>query len=302
MADKSFRYRLRTVQLVPLTAYDSRGELALDTMRKLIQRLFDAGVRVFIPCAGSAEFDCLSADEIVSAVRMVREVVGSQGSVMVPIGRQVREAIRLGNDAVAAGADCALVMPLAHAYVSNAGAKDYYRAILDQVKCPVLLYKKSEIPSDDLLLELADHPNMYGVKYAHNDIDAFNRVIKADNGRVDWYCGSAERFSPFFMLAGAPGYTSGAGNIMPRTTLAMHKALAAGDWARGMQLQQRILPIEVYRARGGASYNITFLKQAIKHTGLDFGPPRPPNRQLTDAEIREIDQLAPGLIKLDSDV
>jgi 4-hydroxy-tetrahydrodipicolinate synthase len=302
MSMKTFRERLRTVQLVPITPYDSSGELSLATMRKLIRRTYDAGIRVFIPCAGSAEFDCLSSQEIVSMIRAVREEVGSGASVMCPVGRQVREAIRLGKDAIEAGADCILVMPLAHSYVSNPGAKDYFRTILDGVGCPTLLYKKSEIPSDELLLELAEHPNLVGIKYAVNDVDAFNRVIRADKGRVDWYCGSAERFSPFFTLAGSPGYTSGAGSLVPRTTLAMHKAMAAGDWDRAMRLQQVILPIEQYRARGGGSYNISFLKYAIKHIGLEFGPPRAPNRQLTEAEMREIEQMMPNILRAESEL
>ena len=298
--DKTFRERLRTVQMVPITAYDASGQLAPAPVRTLVGRAATAGIRVFIPCAGSAEFDCLSNDEIVRTIGVVRETVGPNATVMVPVGRQCHEAIRLGQDAVRAGADCVLVMPLAFPYLSNPGAKDYYKAILDGVGVPVLLYKKADVPSDDLLLELAEHPNLMGVKYAVNDIDAFTRVVQKDGGRIDWYCGSAERFAPSFMLVGATGYTSGAANVVPRLTLAMHAAIVAGDWPRALRLQQAIRPIEDYRARGGGSFNITFLKYAITHTGLDFGPPRPPNRRLTETEMREIDELMPALLKAET--
>ena len=53
------REQLHTVQLVPLTAFDASGNLNLEPMRQQIQRLFDAGIRVFIPCAGSSEFHTL---------------------------------------------------------------------------------------------------------------------------------------------------------------------------------------------------------------------------------------------------
>ncbi|MFM7845817.1 MAG: dihydrodipicolinate synthase family protein [Planctomycetota bacterium] len=296
MSYRDFRDRLRTVQLVPITAYAADGSLALDPMRQLIQRLFSAGVRCFIPCAGSAEFDCLSWREILSVIELVRSVVGDQAAVMAPLGRQLHETLQFGRDALQAGADCALIMPLTFPYVSNAGAKDYYRALLDELDAPLLIYKKSETPSDELLLELAEHPRLVGVKYAMNDMTAFQRVVRADQGRIDWYCGSAERFAPYFMLAGAPGYTSGAGNLVPRLTLAMHAAISAGRWEEGMRLQKMIVPIEEYRARAGNSYNITFLKYAIRHTGLDFGGPRPPNRQLTAAERAEVDALMPGIL------
>jgi 4-hydroxy-tetrahydrodipicolinate synthase len=151
-------------------------------------------------------------------------------------------------------------------------------------------------------LELAEHPQVIGVKYAVNDIDAFQRVVQDDEGRIDWYCGSAERFAPFFMLAGAKAYTSGAGNICPHLTLAMHEACAAGDWAQALRLQQIIRPIEDYRARGASSYNISFLKYAANKLGLDFGPPRPPQRRLSADEEHEIDALLEPILAAEAEL
>lgn len=288
--------QLRTVQLVPITAFDEQDKLARKPMKKLARRLFEAGIRCFIPCAGSAEFHALSRKEIVATIELYRETLGQEAVVMAPIGFDVSRALKLARDAVEAGADALLVMPLGFPYLSDAGARDYYRALLDKADRPVLIYKKDALPSDNLLLELAEHPNMIGVKYAVNDIDAFNRVVQEDGGRIEWFCGSAERFAPFFALAGATGYTSGAGNVCPRLTLAMHAALTAGNWPEALRLQRLILPIEEYRARAGSSYNVSFLKHAIASTGLDFGAPRPPYRRLTENEKREIDDLMTSIL------
>ncbi len=103
---------------------------------------------------------------------------------------------------------------------------------------------------------MAAQPGVIGVKYAVNDIDAFGRVVRDDEGRIDWFCGSAERYAPYFMLAGATGYTSGAGNICPHLTLAMFEACQGGDWAQALRLQQIIRPIEDYRA--GPAARTTF--------------------------------------------
>lgn len=294
--------QLRTVQLVPLTAYDAAGELHLDPMRKLTERLLEAGVSAIIPCAGSAEFHSLTADEIITSIRMTREVAGDRMTIIAPIGLAPHFALDLGKRSLEAGADALLVMPLSFPYVSNEGARDYYLELLDKLAAPTMLYKKGEIPSHALLLELAEHPNLWGVKYAVNDIDGFNQVIHDDGGRIDWFCGNAERFAPFFMLAGAAGYTSGAGNICPRVTLAMHAACAAGNWTEALRLQQVLRPIEDFRARAGNSFNISFLKHAIQHTGLDFGPARAPNRRLTATECREIDELMPALLAAESEL
>lgn len=288
---------LRTVQVIPLTAFDVGGELALEPMRTLTERLLEAGVRLFLPCAGSAEFHSLATEEIVAAIQMTREVVQDAAVILAPVGRQLQEAFRLAELSLDAGADGLLVMPLDFPYLSDAGARDYYHALLDRFDCPITLYKKAPIPTDSLLLELAGHPRMVSVKYAENDIDALQRIVRDDGGRIEWICGSAERFAPFFMLAGATGFTSAAANLCPRLSLAMLQAIQEGDWDEALRLQQIIRPIEEYRARSGNSYNIAFLKYAMKHVGLDFGHPRPPQRRLTPGETREIDAMLPPILE-----
>jgi 4-hydroxy-tetrahydrodipicolinate synthase len=195
-----------------------------------------------------------------------------------------------------------MFMPFAHPYLSDAGARDYYRAVLDRVSCPALVYKKAAIPSNALLLELAEHPRVVGVKYAENVLHEFRKVVLADGGRIEWLCGSAERFAPYFLLSGGSGYTTGAGNLCPHLTLAMHAALTAGEFDEGMRLQRLILPIEDYRARDGDSYNVSMLKHAMTLVGRDFGPPRPPMRQLTSAERTEIAALMRPILAAESEL
>lgn len=296
MSHDVIRERLRTVQLVPLTAFDKAGQLALPAMEAQTRRLFDAGIRVFIPCAGSSEFHTLSASEIEAVVAMTKSVVGDQALIVVPVGLQLQHAVDVGTRALAAGADATLAMPLVNPYLSDAGARDYYTQLMDALACPTIIYKKARIPSDTLLLDLADHPHLVGIKYSVNDTSNVQQVIASDAGRIDWFCGSAERYAPYFFLAGSTGYTSGAGNICPRLTLAMFHALERGDYPEAMRIQAILNPIEHYRARDESSYNISFLKYAITHLGLDFGQPRPPYRKLTAEERSEIDAMLPEIL------
>ena len=302
MSDQLQREQLRSVQLIQITAFDSAGELSLAPMRQLSEQLVTAGIRVFIPCAASSEFHSLVADEIVATIGAVRETVGPEPAVLAPVGLQPKYAIEVGKRAVDAGADGILIMPLGFPYISDEGIKDYYLEIMEAVQCPTLIYKKDPLPSDDLILELADHPQLIGIKYAVNDMNVFNTVIQKGSDRIDFYCGSAERFSPFYALAGSPGYTSGLGNICPRLTLAMHSAMANNDWEEAMRLQRIILPIEHYRARVSNSYNVSFLKYAMHHVGLDFGQPRAPFRKLTSAEENEIDQVMQPIMAAETEL
>jgi 4-hydroxy-tetrahydrodipicolinate synthase len=285
------RSKLRTVHLVPLTAFDAAGKLALDVQARHTAKMYAAGMRVYLPAAGTSEYHSLSADEIVALVKVTREASGPDAQIFAPVGLQVQNAIDVGQRSLENGATGIMFMPFAHPYLCNAGARDYYRQVIDRLHCPTLVYKKSPIPSDQLLLELAGDPNVVGIKYAENNLHDFRKVVLEDRGRIEWLCGSAERFAPYYMLAGATGYTTGAGNVCPHLTLAMHAAFAAGEFSEGMRWQKLVLPIEDFRAREGDSYNISMLKYAMRRVGVDFGTPRAPQRQLSSQERGAIDDL-----------
>jgi 4-hydroxy-tetrahydrodipicolinate synthase len=296
------RSRLRTVHLVPLTAYDAAGKLALDVQSRHTERMSAAGIRVFLPAAGTSEFHSLSAEEIVAIVKATRDATGPEALIFAPVGLQVQHAIDVGVRSMAAGASGIMFMPFSHPYLCNSGARDYYRQVIDAVQAPTLIYKKSPIPSDDLLLEFAGDPHVVGVKYAENNLHDFRKVVLADRGRVEWLCGSAERFAPYYLLAGSTGYTTGAGNVCPHLTLAMHAAFAAGEYDEGMRLQRMILPIEDFRAREGDSYNISMLKHAMSRLGENFGPPRAPQRQLTAQDRAAIDDLLDPILAAENEL
>jgi len=296
------RAALQSVHLVPLTAFDADGCLNGAVQAEHIGRMYAAGIRVYLPGAGTSEFHSLSADEIVELVRITREASGPDAVIFAPVGLQAAFAIDVARRSVEAGADGIMFMPFVHPYLNDAGARDYYRTVLDAAGCPALVYKKAAVPSNELLLELADDPCVVGVKYAVNELHEFRKVLLADQGRIEWLCGSAERFAPYYMLAGSTGYTTGAGNLCPHLTLAMHAAFTSGAHAEGLRLQQILLPIEDYRARAGDSYNVSMLKHGISRLGQDFGPPRPPQRQLTTAERADIDTLLQPILSAERDL
>jgi len=295
------RSRLSNVQLVPLTPFSDDGtRVRPEILSAFASDLYREGVRVFIPGAGTGEFHSLSADEVVSCVKAVREGAGAEATVIAPIGLGLTHALTIGRRAIEAGADALLVMPLVHPYLGDSGVRDYFRVLMEALPLPFLAYKKGPYPSDHLLGELAGTGQLIGVKYAVNDVNAVARFIQEFGQRVGVYCGTAERFAPFFHLAGASGYTSGAGNVCPRLTLALHRALKEGDQARAWELMEVIRPIEDYRARLGDSYNISLLKVAIRLTGRDFGPVRPPQPRLDKADEHAIQAMLEPILAIEA--
>ncbi|MGE0756394.1 MAG: dihydrodipicolinate synthase family protein [Pirellulaceae bacterium] len=285
------RARLDTVQLVPPTPFSADGrDLLGEKLGMRIEKLAAAGIDVFLPAAGTGEFHSLSVDEVVTCVRIARAAAPA-AIVVAPVGFGLAHAVAIGQRASAAGANALLLMPPVHPYLCDSGFRDYVHAIREGVDLPMLAYKRGPVPSDRLLLELGQSGQLLGVKYAVNDVDAFARFAAMARGRVGLYCGTAERWAPYFMLAGATGYTSGIGSVAPHVTLAMHRALQARDFVTAQRWLDVLRPLEDFRARDADSYNIVAVKYAVSALGDDFGPCRPPQRRLTAEEQSEIRRL-----------
>ena len=284
--------RLATVQLVPCTPFTADGrEVKPDVLSNFVRSMVASGMRTFLPAAGTGEFHSLTIDEVVACVRATRAAAAKDCTVLAPVGLSVAHAVSIGRRAAEEGADALLVMPPIHPYICDSGFRDYFNAIADSVPLPLLAYKRGPAPSDALLAQLGDEGRLVGVKYAVNDLDAFARFADRTRGRLSLSCGTAERFAPFFMFAGATGYTTGLGSLCPRLTLAMHRALAAGQREEAWRLLRIVRPIEDYRAREGDSFNISLLKFGLTLCGHDFGPPRLPQRQLSSGEQADIRRM-----------
>jgi 4-hydroxy-tetrahydrodipicolinate synthase len=297
--------RFDTVQLVPPTPFSLDGrEVNGERLAALVTNLEKAGIRVFLPAAGTGEFHSLSVDEVVLCVRATRAAVSDSCTVVAPIGLSVEHAVAIGKRALDAGADALLLMPVIHPYVSDEGFRDYFLAISDRVGMPLITYKRGPAPSDKLLLELAREGKLCGVKYAVNDLDTFARFAAAAQsvGNLGLYCGTAERWAPYFMLAGATGYTSGSGSVAPRTSLAMHRALRAGNNQEALRLLAYLRPLEDYRSKDSDSFNISAMKSAVSMLGNDFGPCRPPQRQLTLAEQSDLRRIVESLLDAEKNI
>jgi 4-hydroxy-tetrahydrodipicolinate synthase len=297
MASRITSTTMATVQLVPLTPMSDGGRrVEYERLTMFARDLYEAGIRVFLPAAGTGEFHSLSSREVVQCVEATKAGVGPDAIVIAPVGFGLAHALEIGRGAIENEADGLLVMPPVHPYLCDEGVRDYLTSLAKELPLPLLAYKKGPAPSDALLLELCRAGKLAGVKYGENNLDAAAKLIHAVGDAALVSCGIAERYAAYFHLAGAIGYTSGAGNLAPRLTLAMHAALLRGDFAEAMRLLNILRPVEEYRARAGDSYNISMLKAAMQATGRDFGPARLPQRPITASEQREIETLVEPIL------
>lgn len=279
---------MRTIQVALPTPFEKDGAVAPDALFRHVAALADEGVAAFLPAAGTGEFHSLTAAEVETCVRATRDAVGDKAGIIAPVGFALDETIARGKRLMALGADGLLVMPPIHPYIADIGFAEFLRRLHAATGAPLMVYKKAATPSDALLEALITEGTLTGVKYAINDVAAVSGFADRIGGRPALHCGTGERYAPFFMMAGACGFSSGAINLCPRLCLRLLAACQAGDLRTAMNLSRLIRPIEDIRSRDGDALSVGVLKLMLARAGLDFGMARPPLRNPTREEAREI--------------
>jgi 4-hydroxy-tetrahydrodipicolinate synthase len=238
------------------------------------------GVRLVIPCGNTGEFYSLSETEWTQVVKATIEACAGKVAVMPGVGQSVTTAIAMTTQAESMGAEGIMILYPQHVFSSEEGVLTYYRKILDAVRIGVVLYKKGPLLTDAVLNELFSYKNVAGVKYAFGRVVDFAYSIQTLGRRVIWSCGTAERFAPFYWLAGAEGFTTGLGNFAPKVSQRMYDALKRNDYVEAMKVQAMITPFENLREGKGTANNVPVVKAAMDHLGLVGGECRPPIQSL----------------------
>lgn len=292
MASSTIFEKLRGVQVTTVTPFTRDGEVDLQAVKRNARFLVDRGISILIPNGNTGEFHALTVEECKAVLDATLEEVGGEATVVASGSYSTKSAIELGRHAQEAGAQAYMLHHPTQTFISDDGLVEYYTKIADALEIGVVIYKRRPDLSDEVLAKVVSHPNIVGVKYAVNDLNAFaNLVQRLPDAQVVWSCGTAERFAPFFFLGGAVAYTSGIANFAPEVTLAMWRALKAGRLDEAMQVRQRILPFEQLRARHNAAYNVPAVKEAMRQLGLDTGVVREPITQMDPSAQEEVARI-----------
>ncbi len=264
------------VGITPVTPFSSDlRDVDIGAMRANVAYLRQEGARLLYPCGNTGEFTSLSLDEWTATVEAATDAAGDDVAIAPGIGHGIATATEMLRRAELIGASGALIMPPAPVYLSDDGLSRYYSSLATSTGLPLMVYRRGGWPSDETLTRLSETGTVTGIKYGDVDIGEFARAVAA-SPKALWTCGVAERYAPFFAVAGAVGFTSGLGNFAPHTALDMYAALSGGDMERALLIRARCTPFEEIRARRGSVYNVSAVKTAMDAAGLAGGKVRPP--------------------------
>nr|WP_304214310.1 dihydrodipicolinate synthase family protein [Fredinandcohnia onubensis] len=301
-----WKEKFETISGITITPFkkDSR-EIDWDGVKENVEFLIQRGVKVIVPCGNTSEFYSLTIEEAKEEIKRVVEYVDGRAVVLAGIGYSVETAIDMGNYAKAVGADSVMIHMPIHPYITNEGAYEYFKSIIEGVNLPSCIYFKDPNLSDDVLVKLAPLEKLVAVKYAVNDLPRFTNTVQtvSSEHHIAWICGTAEKWAPFFYNAGAVGFTSGLVNLFPEKSFEMLNALKSKNEEIVWKVWKEVVPFENLRAKYNSGNNVVVIKEAMEQIGLNAGITRQPVSALNESDRQELTELleswgfVPNLVK-----
>ena len=226
------------------------------------------GSRGLVPVGTTGESPTLSHAEHKRVVELCIEAAAKRVPVMAGAGsNNTREAIELAQHAEKAGADAILVVTPYYNKPTQKGLIAHYSAIAEAVKLPIYIYNIPGRSVIDMTPETMGalakaHSNIVGVK------DATGKIERVSEQRLT--CGkefkqlSGEDATALgFNAHGGVGCISVTANVAPRLCAEFQAATLAGDYAKALEYQDRLMPLHraIFMEPGlcGAKYGLSKL-------------------------------------------
>jgi N-acetylneuraminate lyase len=285
----------RLVGLIPavLTPFDSQGNLNLSPVEKQIELCLADGVAAAFVGGTTGEFSSLTISErLALAARWLDAARGTSLRVVVHVGSNaLRDSEELARHAEKYGA--AAVATVAPNYVKPKTVAQLaeWCAPLDAAapKTPFYFYDIPTMTGVSLPMPefLGKHaaaiPSLAGLKFTNSDLMAFQQLRHIDGGRFDVVWGFDE-FLLAALVLGAEGAVGSTYNFAAPLYQTIIAAVKANDLPTARAEQFRSVQLIALMQRFGF---LSSAKEAMRMRGIDLGPVRSPNANMSADHAKE---------------
>jgi 4-hydroxy-tetrahydrodipicolinate synthase len=252
---------------MPALVTPFRGdEVDYEALSALVEWQIAEGAHGLVPVGTTGESPTLSHEEHEGVIEAV--VAAAAGRVPVIAGagsNNTVEAIRFVEHAKAVGADAALVVTPYYNKPTQKGMIAHFAA-LNEIGIPIIIYNIPPRSVVDMLPatmgELAGLPNIVGVKDATGDLARVPQQ-RITCGKDFVQLSGEDATAVGFNAQGGTGCISVTANVAPRLCAEMQAATLAGDYAKALEYQDRLMPLHeaIFTEPGvaGAKYGLSVL-------------------------------------------
>lgn len=273
--------RFQGLSAFPITPADAQGRVDTAALARLLRRLVAAGVDSVGLLGSTGTYAYLDRAERRRTVEAAAAELRGAVPLLVGIGAlRTDDAVRLGQDARAAGADAVLLAPVSYTPLTEDEVFAHVQAVAAGAGLPVVLYNNPSTThftfSPGLIARLSRVPGVAAVKNPAPDADAVAAELAALRAGAapgfsighsgDWKATEA-------LLAGSEAWYSVVGGLFPEPAMRILRAVRAGDAAEARRLHRSLQPLwDLFIAHS----SLRVMYAAANLLGLtDAQPPRP---------------------------
>lgn len=272
-----------------VTPFDAGGKVDYAAAAQLAVWLAEQGSDGLVVCGSTGEAPTLTDEEKIGLFRAVAEAVDGKARVIANTGTySTAHTIHLSAEAQKTGVEALLVVTPYYNRPPQNGLLAHFRAVAESTDLPVLLYdipvrtgRKIEHPT---LVELAQVPNIVGVKDACGDVQGAARLVAQTTGDFQVYCGNDADTLPWLSV-GAVGVIAVASHIAGPQMAEMISRFKGGDPETARKIHLELMPLFDVLS---ITSNPIPVKAALEAIGRPVGSPRLPLPPATEAEIAKI--------------
>ncbi|MEO6299437.1 MAG: 4-hydroxy-tetrahydrodipicolinate synthase [Paracoccaceae bacterium] len=243
------------------------GALDLAALKKLVDWHIAEGSTGLVPVGTTGESPTVSHEEHRRVVEEVVKMAAGRVPVIAGAGsNNTAEGLDLIRHAEKVGADAALVVTPYYNKPTQAGMIAHFTALHDCCTLPIIIYNipgRSVVDmSPETMGILAKLPRIIGVK------DATGKIERVSMQRITCGAGflqlSGEDATALgFNAHGGVGCISVTANVAPRLCAEFQAATLAGDYAKALEYQDRLMPLHeaifIEPGLAGAKYGLSLL-------------------------------------------
>ncbi|CAH0196897.1 dihydrodipicolinate synthase family protein [Priestia megaterium] len=276
-----------------VTPFAKTGEVDLEKVVSLTEFLISKGVHCLYPLGTTGEMLRLSVKERKHVAETVVKQAANRVTVFIHVGAMNEEdTIELARHAYEVGADgIGVVTPMFFGANDNE-LETYFTKVAHSVPedFPVYLYNIPQCSSNDLTAEVAQKvaetcKNVIGIKYSYPDYLRVNDYLNINDGNFSVLPGTDRLFLAALAM-GCEGVVSGVSGVYPEPFVETYNAFKANDLEKARKMQK--VAIQYCEALLNGS-NMSYFKEALKLRGIDVGGMRSPQIDLTEEEVKKLD-------------
>jgi 5-dehydro-4-deoxyglucarate dehydratase len=279
----------------PLTDFDTADALDTRASAARLEWLANHRPAAFFMAGGAGEFFSLTAEEYAALLGSAVALQAGGIPIVGAAGYGTRMAVAYARETQRLGADGLLLLPPYLAEGTQVGLRAHVEAVCRATSLGVIVYNRANcrLQADTLARLAEDCPNLIGFKDGIGDTGEIMRLRAALGGRLVYLNGmpTAETYARAFAAQGFASYSSAIFNFVPRTAIAVHRAVHAGDDAKLARFERDFLIPYVRLRSRQPGYAVSIVKAGAAVVGRSAGRVRPPLSDPTPDETEELRTL-----------